>query len=258
MEAEAFDTLVAQNKVLAQQINLLNSKLGNMQLAAMNTQIGSCDLCGNQGNPTSTPIPKLTILAGDIIQNFGWGGQGNEGQRNHSYNNPPYSQPYQNTFQPNHTYQPPPSPTHTQNSQKSTQPSSIESALEKLSLFTNTFVQQTQTFMQETRANFKDQEASIRNLEVQVGQIAKQLSKKPTNTLPSNTIPNPREECNAISLRSGKVVGEETTQSDEEASDEDKKQKEVPTPSLPTPTVKASRTEQGKTMFQIFGDVFQS
>ncbi|MED6120750.1 hypothetical protein PIB30_024039 [Stylosanthes scabra] len=47
MEAEAFDTLVAQNKALAQQINLLSSKLGNVQLAAMNTQIGSCDLCGN-------------------------------------------------------------------------------------------------------------------------------------------------------------------------------------------------------------------
>ncbi|MED6152714.1 hypothetical protein PIB30_094680, partial [Stylosanthes scabra] len=55
--------------------------------------------------------------------------------------------------------------------------------------------------MDETRANFKNQEASIRNLEIQVGQITKQLTQiteKPPNTLPSNTIPNPREECKAI------------------------------------------------------------
>ncbi|MED6190598.1 hypothetical protein PIB30_107411, partial [Stylosanthes scabra] len=47
MEAEAIDTLVSQNKAL---INLLNSKIGNAQLAAMNTQIGPCDLCGIQGH----------------------------------------------------------------------------------------------------------------------------------------------------------------------------------------------------------------
>ncbi|MED6165393.1 hypothetical protein PIB30_099161 [Stylosanthes scabra] len=38
------------------------------------------------------------------------------------------------------------------------------------------------------------------NLEIQVGQIAKQLAEKPPNTLPSNTIPNPREECKAIQV----------------------------------------------------------
>ncbi|MED6123740.1 hypothetical protein PIB30_052229 [Stylosanthes scabra] len=52
--------------------------------------------------------------------------------------------------------------------------------------------------MDETRANFKNREASIRNLEVQVSQIPKQLSERPPNTFPSNTVPNPREECKAI------------------------------------------------------------
>ncbi|MED6116355.1 hypothetical protein PIB30_099501, partial [Stylosanthes scabra] len=54
MEVESIDTLVAQNKDLAQQINLLNSKLGSMQISAVNTQIGSCDLCGNQGHFSDT------------------------------------------------------------------------------------------------------------------------------------------------------------------------------------------------------------
>ncbi|MED6138326.1 hypothetical protein PIB30_073319 [Stylosanthes scabra] len=52
--------------------------------------------------------------------------------------------------------------------------------------------------MDETRANFRNQEATIRNLKIQVGQIAKQLIEKPPNTLLSDTIPNPREECKAI------------------------------------------------------------
>ncbi|MED6225655.1 hypothetical protein PIB30_095694, partial [Stylosanthes scabra] len=52
--------------------------------------------------------------------------------------------------------------------------------------------------MDEIRANFRNQEAAIRNLEIQVGQIAKQLTEKPLNTLPSDTIPNPREECKTI------------------------------------------------------------
>ena len=47
----------------------------------------------------------------------------------------------------------------------------------------------------------------MKNIERQVGQLAKQ-AERPTNVLPSDTIPNPREECKALQLRSGKVVGE--------------------------------------------------
>ncbi|MED6178445.1 hypothetical protein PIB30_107609, partial [Stylosanthes scabra] len=74
------------------------------------------------------------------------------------------------------------------------QPNYLEEALTKLTINTN-------SFMDETRAVLRNQEASIRNLEIQVGQIAKQLTQiteKLPNTLPSNTIPNPREECKAI------------------------------------------------------------
>ncbi|KAL4365265.1 hypothetical protein AHAS_Ahas07G0088800 [Arachis hypogaea] len=79
--------------------------------------------------------------------------------------------------------------------------------------------------MRETRANFKNQEASIRNLEVQVGQIAKQLTKKPTNSFSSDRIPNPRGEYNAINLRSGMVIGKEAIirKEDEEPLEEEKR-----------------------------------
>ncbi|MED6215337.1 hypothetical protein PIB30_112598, partial [Stylosanthes scabra] len=109
----------------------------------------------------------------------------------------------------------------------------MEIAIQKLSQSTSTFVEQTQNFMQETKANFKNQEASIRNLEIQVGQIAKQLVDKPTRTLPSDTIPNPREECKTITLRSSKKLQEEKTEVSTEAettqdSPKTKQQKEAP------------------------------
>ena len=53
----------------------------------------------------------------------------------------------------------------------------------------------------------KNQEASMKNLERQIGQISKQISvEKPSSSLPSDTIPNPKEECKVVQLRSGKVL----------------------------------------------------
>ena len=52
--------------------------------------------------------------------------------------------------------------------------------------------------------------ASIRNLEVQMGQMSKQLPERSSNTFPGDTVVNPREDCKAIQLRSGKVAGCET------------------------------------------------
>ncbi|KAL4371420.1 hypothetical protein AHAS_Ahas06G0164000 [Arachis hypogaea] len=60
----------------------------------------------------------------------------------------------------------------------------------------------------------------MRNLERQVGQLAKQ-AERPTNVLPSDTIPNPREECKAVQLRSGKVVGKDINKEATKPKDED-------------------------------------
>ena len=51
-------------------------------------------------------------------------------------------------------------------------------------------------------------EASLKNLENQVGQLANNLSRRPQGGLPSNTENNPREEVNAVTLRSGKELKE--------------------------------------------------
>ncbi|MED6126120.1 hypothetical protein PIB30_075292, partial [Stylosanthes scabra] len=84
---------------------------------------------GNQQRPPyNDPHSKTYNPGWRNHPNFGWGG--NQGQRNNSYNNPPQSQPFPNTYhppyQPNHTYQPPPPPVQLQNPQKATHSSSIE------------------------------------------------------------------------------------------------------------------------------------
>ncbi|KAL4288087.1 hypothetical protein AHAS_Ahas19G0251100 [Arachis hypogaea] len=60
-------------------------------------------------------------------------------------------------------------------------------------------------FRQETRA-------SIKNLEIQMGQLAtkvNEIDQRTTNSLPGNTIPNPRKECKAITVISEQVASTE-------------------------------------------------
>ncbi|XP_015947390.1 uncharacterized protein LOC107472383 [Arachis duranensis] len=52
----------------------------------------------------------------------------------------------------------------------------------------------------------KNQEASIKNMERQIGQLSKHFAtERLSSSLPSDTIPNPKEECKAIQLRSGRT-----------------------------------------------------
>ncbi|KAL4316008.1 hypothetical protein AHAS_Ahas15G0242100 [Arachis hypogaea] len=74
----------------------------------------------------------------------------------------------------------------------------------------------------------KNYEASMRNLERQIGQLSKQaVTKRASNALPSDTIPNPKEECKAIQLRSRKTLANDKettkrpTENDEASSKEE-------------------------------------
>ncbi|XP_057746911.1 uncharacterized protein LOC130966159 [Arachis stenosperma] len=67
----------------------------------------------------------------------------------------------------------------------------------------------------------KNQEASIKNMERQIGQLSKHFAtERPSSSLPSDTIPNPKEECKAIQLRSGRTLmsNNETTRKQVESS----------------------------------------
>lgn len=60
--------------------------------------------------------------------------------------------------------------------------------------------------MTRTETTFQNQAALIRNLEVQISQMASLLSGRQKGTLPSNTEPNPKEQVQAITLRSRKQL----------------------------------------------------
>ena len=58
-------------------------------------------------------------------------------------------------------------------------------------------------------------ETSLNNMEVQMGQLAQEMHRRPQGGLPSDTVQNPKgkEQCHAVTLRSGKrlkepIVGE--------------------------------------------------
>jgi len=88
-------------------------------------------------------------------------------------------------------------------------------------------------FIQTSLTNQKNQEASMRNLETQVGQLAKQLAEQQSGQFFANSQPNPKEQCKAITIRSGKQVGSDVNVKDIEdnnqtTGDEGKVGEEVP------------------------------
>ena len=86
--------------------------------------------------------------------------------------------------------------------------------------------------------------ASLRNLENQVGQLANNLCRRPQGGLPSNTEKNPREEVNAVTLRSVKELEEvekeprKVVDKGKKVVEENPKEDDIES-SKPTPEVKA-------------------
>ena len=83
--------------------------------------------------------------------------------------------------------------------------------------------------MQASLNNQKNTKASIRNLEIQVAQLAKQLSNQQAGQFSANTQTNPKEHCNSITTRSGKIVGRgigDNLVVEEEVLEEPKREKE--------------------------------
>ncbi|KAL4344546.1 hypothetical protein AHAS_Ahas11G0189200 [Arachis hypogaea] len=74
----------------------------------------------------------------------------------------------------------------------------------------------------------RNYEASLRNLERQIGQPSKQPVERPSNTFPSDTILNPKEEGKAIQLRSGKTLENDNKVANKEGTKDEEHDKEDP------------------------------
>nr|XP_025670288.1 uncharacterized protein DDB_G0292186-like [Arachis hypogaea] len=129
-------------------------------------------------------------------------------QNNH-LNNP-------NNFQQQPSYSNIPSIDH-----QETRISTLEATLQALAQTTQSLAKGQKSLIK----GQQHQEATMRNLERQVGQLARQ-AERPTNVFPSDTILNPKEECKAIQVRSGKTLendkGASQKQVEEDKHDQDK------------------------------------
>ena len=65
-------------------------------------------------------------------------------------------------------------------------------------------------------AAIKDTQAGLKNLETQVGQLAKQISERPSGKFPGDTQIPRTENASAITTRSGKVLSEVQNKAEEE------------------------------------------
>lgn len=58
--------------------------------------------------------------------------------------------------------------------------------------------------MQHTTESLKYQGAVLKNLEAQLGQLSRQNVERCPSNLPSDTVVNPKEHCQVVTLKSGK------------------------------------------------------
>ena len=183
LEVDTLNAILAQNKILTQQVNMISQSLNGMQAASNSTQEASYEEeAYDPENPAIAEVNYMGEPYGNTYNsswrnhpNFSWKDQQkpqqgfNNGGRNRFSNSKPF---------PSSTQQ------QTENSEQNT--SNLANLVSDLS-------KATVSFMNETRS-------SIRNLEAQVGQLSKRITEIPPSTLPSNTEENPKGECKAIDI----------------------------------------------------------
>lgn len=199
LELGAQDAVLAQNKLLTQQMEELAKQMANLpqQLRGMQEsqpkqeRVMRCEMCsgdhitGHCLPPGGSQEEELLYMNNQLRQGQY---QGNAYSRG---NNSNYGQGWKQDAGPSN--RPPPYQQYNQHPALQDKTSKLEDTLTQ--------------FMQVSMSNQKNTDASIKNLEMQVGQLAKQLSEQQGGTFSANTQTNPKEHCKAITTRSGIVIG---------------------------------------------------
>ncbi|XP_062100375.1 uncharacterized protein LOC133806271 [Humulus lupulus] len=214
-DVDAITSLAAQVSSISNMLKTMNMGMNQSMGQPMGTQMGhmeniSCVYCGEGHTFDNCPSnPAAVCYMGNQNRtgpysnsynpswrqhpNFSWSNQGADPS------NP--SMPPRPNFPPGY----PPQAPQQRPQQQTMQSSSLESMLKEYIVRNETMIQ--------------SQVASLRNLENQVGQLANELRNRPHGTLPSDT-ENPRsmgkEHCKAVTLRSGKELEKDKTESGHE------------------------------------------
>ncbi|KAL4397076.1 hypothetical protein AHAS_Ahas01G0155700 [Arachis hypogaea] len=185
LEIDTLNAILAQNKILTQQVNMISQSLSGMQNAPSSTKEASSEEeAYDPENPSMEEVNYMGEPYGNTYNpswrnhpNFSWkdqqrpqqGFNNNNGGRNRFSNSKPFPS----------------------SSQQQTESSKQNTS--DLATMVSDLIKTTQSFMTETRS-------SIRNLEAQVGQLSKKITELPPSTLPSNTEENPKGEWKAINM----------------------------------------------------------
>ncbi|XP_020233010.1 uncharacterized protein LOC109813258 [Cajanus cajan] len=197
LELSTQDAVLAQNKLLSQQIEALNQQMAKLpqQLQAMQAnappmqQVLLCDFCGGDhpngycAGPPSAQGEEVNYMGNQGRQNFSqhpYPQNSNQGWRN-NYGGNKQDMNASSSSRPPHQHQHPP-------------------LYERTTKLEDTL----QQFMQLSMSNQKNTDASIKNLEIQVGQITKHLAEQQKGSFSANTEQNPKGNLNVVSTRSGR------------------------------------------------------
>ncbi|XP_027364550.1 uncharacterized protein LOC113871650 [Abrus precatorius] len=204
---------------LAMQVEALGKKIYGLSVNHPVAPMMRCDICGG-GHPNhecrATQEEHANVIGNrPPYQNYN--GMNNPDYRN--YANPSWN----NNQQPTRNNTP---------SRYQQAPHQLPPLVEKKSnleeLMTK-FIQFSESRFQSTETALRNQQASIHNLEIQLVQISRLLSERPQGSLPGNTETNPREQVNAVTLKSGRTLqekGKQETKKDA-VEEEDKCQEEI-------------------------------
>ncbi|CAH9091263.1 unnamed protein product [Cuscuta epithymum] len=187
MAAESNNSLESQVNGLTSQVTDLTSLVKDFLLKSKTQEVKVCGICTQQGHPTDS-CPTLQEDTTEQVNALGF--QGHQQWRYDSFSNS-YNPGLRD--HPNLRYG---------NPQQANPPSqssmSTEDMIRTLATSMGTLQQNVVQFQQETKS-------SIQNLETQVSQISNavnRLEARDSGRLPSQTEQNPRQQVNAIMLRS--------------------------------------------------------
>ncbi|XP_042065259.1 uncharacterized protein LOC121808737 [Salvia splendens] len=206
-EAERVTAIEAQLADISTQMSSMTKAVKSLQLTPQPQAVTvmRCGLC--QGGHHTDQCPSLQGPPMEDVNYIGNNRQGfNQGNQ---YNN-------QQNWRPQQTGWNQAGPSNNSGNQwrNNTQPPgyekkpSVEDQLGQILSFMNKSQKENENFKEKTVEKFGQMEATMRNLETQIGQLATASHTRIPNTIPSNTVPNPRgnEQCKVVTLRSGREL----------------------------------------------------
>ncbi|XP_042046613.1 uncharacterized protein LOC121792653 [Salvia splendens] len=206
-DAERVTAIEAQLADISTQMSSMTKAVKSLQLTPQPQAVTvmRCGLC--QGGHHTDQCPNLQ---GPPVEDVNYIGNNRQGfNQGNQYNN-------QQNWRPQQTGWNQAGPSNNSGNQwrNNTQPPgyekkpTVEDQLGQILSFMTKSQKENENFKERTVEKFGQMDATMRNLETQIGQLATASHTRIPNTIPSNTVPNPRgnEQCKAVVLRSGREL----------------------------------------------------